>query len=147
MTPNQLLRRAEMYVGRTCLPGRFDCVHLAVLVQEEVFGRKVGRLTRERHPVSPVAQHLLIEACRDTLADQVEEPDTGDVVLFKHAAHVRGTDLVDVWHVGTLFLDGLGQPWVLHTHDGCRSAVLEPQYSCKARGLRLDGYYRWKVAA
>lgn len=149
MTPNQLLRRAEMYVGRTCLPGRFDCVHLALLVQEEVFGRTLPAVpgVRKRHPVDPVAQHDLIESARDSLADPVDRPETGDAVLFKHAVQVRGTYLVEVWHVATLFIDGVDEHWVLHTHDGCGSVVLERLAACRARGLRLDGFYRWKVAA
>lgn len=148
MRPSELLRRAEMYVGRTCLPGRFDCVHLAVLVQEEVFGRTLPAVpgVGKRHPVDPVAQHDLIESACDSLADAVDRPETGDAVLFKHAVQVRGTYLVDVWHVGTLFIDGCGQHWVLHTHAGSGSVVLEGLAACKARGLRLEGFYRWKVA-
>lgn len=144
---NALLRQAERYVGMPYRPGHFDCVHLAALVQEQVFGRTVADWLPRRHPVSPAAQHQLVERTREGLADLVSQPETGAAVLFKHAVHARGTDLVDVWHVGTLFLDGCGQAWVLHTHAGAGSVVLEGLASCKARGLRLDGFYRWKVAA
>ncbi len=137
--------QAQRYVGMPYRPGRFDCVHLAALVQEEVFGRTVADWLPGRHPVSPGAQHQLVESTREALADLVGQPETGDAVLFKHAVHVRGTDLVDVWHVGTLFIDGCGQHWVLHTHAGCGSVVLEGLAACKARGLRLEGFYRWKV--
>ncbi|MDP3613731.1 MAG: hypothetical protein Q8R98_17975, partial [Rubrivivax sp.] len=145
-TPNQLLRQAERYVGLPYQPARFTCAHLAVQVQKELFNREVGADLPRRHPVSPNAQHQLIETARAELAELVAEPETGDAVLFKHAVHVQGTGLVDLWHVGTLFLDGLGQAWVLHTHAGAGSVVLELLASCKARGLRLDGFYRWKVA-
>ena len=143
----QLMCQAQRYVGMPCKPGRFDCVHLAALVQEEVFGRKLADWLRQRHPVSPTAQRLILERTREALADLAALPETGDAVLFKHAVQVRRTDLVDVWHVGTLFIDGVGQHWVLHTHAGAGSTVLEPLQACRTRGLRLDGFYRWRAAA
>jgi hypothetical protein len=139
------LREAERLVGMAYEPGRFDCAHFAVLVQDELFGRTVADWLAARHPVRPQRQGELLLRCRDGLADRVEPEavETGDVVLFTHWV---GRMQMQQWHIGTLFVEG-GERWVLHTSEGLGSSVLERLADCRSRGLQLDGFYRWKVQA
>lgn len=145
--PN-LLRRAEAMVGLRYVPGRFDCAHLAVAVQQQVFGRDVAALklaVGRRNPAQRPAQAAKLQAARDALARRVpvNEARSGDLVLFVDPA-AEGEAVQ--WHVGTLIRE-LSEQWVLHTHAGLGSSVLERLPDCCRRGLRLEGFYRLRSSA
>ncbi|MCW5581377.1 MAG: hypothetical protein KIS72_08555, partial [Luteimonas sp.] len=76
---------------------------------------------------------------REQLCDPVARPAAGDAVLFIQR-ETRGTE----WHIGTVLFGDDGLPWVLHTHGGLAASVLEPLAACRMRGLRIEGFYRWR---
>ncbi len=143
------LRQAEALVGLNYDARHFDCAHLAVLAQAKLFGRVVAAQLPKSHPVRPLLQHRLLSELRDELATRIDAPEmpvSGDVVLFKEWLPVAHGSCLESWHIGTLLLE-YGERWVLHTHAGVGRSVLERLTGCAARGLRPEGFYRWKVVA
>ena len=133
------LRDAEALVGLRYVPGRFDCMHLAVLAQHQLFGHTV-RWADQRHPVRDSDQVLLLdmsraEVCRRLAVD--EALASGHAVLFTVADGAAPR-----YHIGTLIL-GLGERWVLHTSQALGSSVLQRLSDCAAAGLRVEGFYAW----
>ena len=138
MTAPVTLRQAETLVGITYVDGEFDCMHLALLAQRQLFGRDVAWPTRP-HPRGRRIQAALIARHCDALAAAIERPDTGDAVLFTEPDAKGGRR----YHIGTLFLDR-GELWVLHTNALVGSSLLQRIGDCLRSGLRLEGYYRWR---
>ncbi len=129
-------------VGLPYQPGRFTCAHLAVLAQARLFGRQVATQLPSRHPVGVQAEREVLLRWRDELAEPVlppAEPADGDVALF-----VQGWEQDEGWHIGTLLLGAYGEQWVLHTHAGAGHSVVERLADLRRRGLRLEGWYRWR---
>lgn len=127
-------------VGLPFEPGAFDCVHLAVEVQRRLFGRHVQWPWGLRHPRGRMTQVARINAYRDRVADPVERPETGDLVLMLQP--VAGGK--SQYHLGTTFVH-LGQIWVLHVHEG-GSSVLQLEEDLYRDGTWREGYYRWRLA-
>lgn len=133
------LRAAESLVGLPYVARSFDCMHLAVLAQQQLFGRTV-RWAGGVHPARPAHQVALL---RDAIGDVArpladgEQPEGGDAVLWL-AGGGRGTH----FHIGTLLLHA-GEQWVLHTSEELGASVLQRLAECPLAGLRLEGIYRW----
>ena len=141
--PLVTLRQAEVLVGLAYVPGRFDCMHLALLAQRQLFGRDVP-WPRQAHPQGRRHQAAMIQAhCAELarpLADW-EQAETGDGVLWTVDAGAAGRG----FHIGTLFVQG-GERWVLHTSIELDMSVLQRLSDCASHGLRLEGFYRWITA-
>ncbi|MGI9218600.1 MAG: hypothetical protein ACR2JA_16570 [Hydrogenophaga sp.] len=133
------LRAAEALVGLPYVARSFDCMHLAVLAQQQLFGRTV-RWAGGLHPARPTYQVALV---RDAIGDVArplaagEQPEAGDAVLWL-AGGGRSTH----FHIGTLLLHA-GEQWVLHTSEALGTSVLQRLAECPLTGLRLEGIYRW----
>lgn len=134
------LRQAETLVGLVYVPGSFDCMHLAVLAQRQLFGRAVA-WPAQHHPLGRRHQAAMIQRHCAVLARPLgadEQPATGDGVLWTAAAGPAGRG----FHIGTLFVQG-GERWVLHTSEELGESVLQRLADCAAHGLRLEGFYKW----
>lgn len=141
VVPAPTLHQAEALVGLPYVPGHFDCGHLAVLVQERLFGRAVDLPLPGPRPSSPVGQARALARCREALCNPLADAlraQTGDVVLFIEEAPGGGVQ----WHIGTVFKTP-AELWVLHIRDG-GSSVLQRLADCLRHGLMLEGFYRWK---
>lgn len=139
--PAVTLRQAEALVGLEHVPGRFDCMHLAVLAQQVLFSRVVPWPQKPhprggRHQAVLIARHCA-DLARPLAAD--DTPSTGDAVLWTND-NERGT--ARDFHIGTLFVQG-GERWVLHSSQSLGSSVLQRLAECPAQGLRFEGFYRW----
>lgn len=137
-----LMREAEQLVGMDYVDGRFDCAHYAVLVQQRLWGRTVHLpLGGARHPRGARSQVAAINRHRDELAERVVgEPQSGDAILFQEDDE-DGRDWH--WHIGTLLVRWTGERWVLHL-PAYGTSVLQRVSDCQRRGLRVEGYYRWR---
>lgn len=141
-TPAVTLRRAEALVGLPYVEGSFDCMHLAVLAQRELFGRVVAWPDARRHPAGRRTMAAAIARHRETVADPVARPAAGDAVLFLQRVHGEVQ-----WHVGTLLTDAAGCLWVLHASAAAGASLLETLADCVAAGFAVEGFYRWRLAA
>lgn len=144
LAPKSPLLASHGLVGVPYVPGRFTCAHLAVLAQQQLFGRQVAGQLPQRHPIGTAAEREFLLRWRDELAVPVEppeQPEDGDVALF-----VQGWDHDEGWHIGTLLLGAHGEQWVLHTHAGAGHSVVERLSTMRRRGLRLERFYRWRLA-
>jgi len=126
------IRDVERYIGRRYDADSFDCADLAVLIQDELFGRHVqlpgGRGRRQ----APTAT---LERYRADLATEIsrDEIEPGDVLLMKG----------EVLHIGTLFF--VGGCWrVLHNSYRLGGVWLHKLSELSSYGLRVEGFYRWK---
>ena len=130
------LRDAErLFVGLPYVRETFDCMHLAVMVQADLFGRIV-RWRQQRHPANAAERDRLIRQHAAALARRVDEPRTGDAALMWPAGmHDEGL------HIGTVFVER-GERWVLHTSGGT-GAVLQRLVDAQCLGLVVEGFYRW----
>ena len=89
--------KAQGYVGIDYEPDFYDCAHLFIQVQREVFGRDIDVPTRfASHRQGRAGQAAQIKEARDSLATRVEGPEHGCAVLLVGAG--------DVWHIGTVFM-------------------------------------------
>lgn len=142
-----LLRRAEALVGLPVVPGEFDCAHLALRAQRELFGRELAWPLPGRHPQGRRGQAAAFARWRPALArkvdTEIDTPASGDAVLFEQPREGGSAE----WHIGTLIVDDTGERWVLHTRAGVERSVLERLADCRARALRVEGIYRWTAAA
>ena len=133
-----LLAKAEKYVGMPYLEGEFDCADLAVLVQWELFGRRVALPARRRRPLGAMGQAREIHALQADLADRIDAPVTGCGVLM-----YEPVDNSQRWHIGTAFVAG-NDVWLLHNSFGMACACLQRMADLQRFGARLDGYYAWR---
>lgn len=133
------LRDAEPFVGLPYVPGSFDCMHLALEVQAKLFGRYIRDPLGAHHPCGTRAQERALHLHRETLAELVAQPQTGDAVLFVEPQ--AGGQLG--YHIGTVFMDHTQRCWVLHTRFP-HSSLLQPLSVCQNLGLQVEGFYRWK---
>ena len=146
MDASTLFNRAQAYVGMPYVPDDFVCADLAVQVQRELFGRVVAMPVHGQLPASVArAGSGAIKRLRDTLADPVEQPATGDAAMLWTPEGTE-TRMLQRWHVGTVIMHG-GEIWVLHNSAATMGAALQRLADLKRQGLRLDGFYRWKDAA
>lgn len=141
MDMDEMLRRAQAYVGLPYLDGEFDCADLAVKVQWELWGRLVTLPLHRRRPQGARGQAAQIRALRDELADRIETPVTGCGVLLL-TADDEGAEL---WHIGTVF-ESAGETWVLHNSHVLGSAHLHRLADMRRRGMRVEGFYQWREA-
>lgn len=125
----------QRYVGMPYQCGVFDCAHLAVLVQAQVFGRAVQL---PAHPQGSASQRAAILRHRSTLASLVAVPFTGAAVLFTEVRD-KGDEQ---WHIGTVAIM-LGQVWVLHNSAMHASVRFDLLADLQAWGLKHEGFYAW----
>ena len=130
---------AQSYVGREYVPGHYDCAHLAIDVQREVFGRQIALpACMAEHRLGRAGQAAQIRAASAELATRVQEPVHGGAVLI--------TTPVDTglqWHIGTVFVRD-AEVWVLHNSHTMGSACLSRLRDFAWRGQRIEGFYAWK---
>jgi hypothetical protein len=129
------------YVGLKYVPGEFDCGALAERVQREVFGRAV-RLPSERPYLAAEtpadkfeARAAQIQAEIDNFVTPAETPSEGDAALIWARGYLQ--------HIGVCcFIQG--ELWILHAASSKMHTVLQRASVLEARGLRIEGYYKWK---
>lgn len=130
---------AQSYVGLPYVDGEFDCAHLYLKVQREVFGRELVLPTHhEMHRKGHMSQGAQIRAARDELAVQIKEPTHGCAVLM-----VGPSEVGELWHIGTV-LDHNGHWWVLHNSRPMGGVALNNLRDFAWRGQRIEGFYEWK---
>ncbi|MRT31177.1 hypothetical protein [Herbaspirillum sp. CAH-3] len=125
------LRELNRYVGRRYDPASFDCADLAVLLQRDLFGKKIVMPTHRARRLAPAAA---IERYRAELGRPIErhEIQDGDVVLI----------CSDFIHIGTLF--HVNGAWcVLHNSRSLGGVWLHRLSDLPALNLFIEGYYRW----
>lgn len=137
---NELFTRAQTYVGTLYRVGEFDCADLAAQVQRELFGRVIALPAQRKRPAGARGQAREIARLQADLADRIDLPVDGCGALF----HEPDGDS-QLWHIGTMFAHA-GDWWVLHNSHKLQSAALHRLSDVKRFGLRLDGFYAWRVA-
>ncbi len=136
MDEQQQWLSAQAYVGREYIAGQYDCAHLAIDVQRELFGRHISLAAP--HRLGRAGQVAQIRALRDELAIRIDKPQHGCGVLVTTALE-RGPQ----WHIGTVLIHH-GDPWVLHNSAHLGSAALHRLADFARRGQAIEGFYRWK---
>ncbi len=131
---------AQSYVGVEYVPGVYDCAHLFLDVQRQVFGRELA-IPAELgvHSLGRAGQARQIALARDALADRIQEPVHGCGVLITTPADNGQL----CWHIGTVFVYR-GDVWVLHNSHAMGSASLNRLRDFAWRGQRIEGFYTWK---
>lgn len=115
-----------------------DCADLAMLVQRELFGRRVTLPGKRPRMLGDDAQTHAIHAYTQQLADPVAEPQTGDAVLMREIGAERAG------HIGTYFFIN-HTPYVLHTAAWMQAgSALHRRQDLSGYGLTVEGYHRWK---
>lgn len=128
----------DRYCGLPYCVRSFDCADLVMLVQRELFGREVLLTgSRRPRPVRTVDQIEELQRRTSALAERVEQPQDGDLVLMLDTGQTRPG------HAGTYFFIA-HEPWVLHTTHAIGSSVLHRLRDLPSFGLRVEGFYRWK---
>lgn len=127
-------RDAERFIDLPYSEQDFDCGHLTVLVQKELFGRDLDLPLR--HPRGRRGQAVMIGRISQTLVDSVDQPETGDIALYTQPCEDGG----EQYHLGTVFVL-CGERWLLHVQFGQRS-VLQREREATRLGLHLQGYFR-----
>lgn len=131
---------AQSYVGIDYVPGQYDCAHLFLDVQRQVFGRTVTLpQSAQTHAQGRAHQAAQISAARDALAQRIQEPVHGCGVLIT-SPNEAGQLL---WHIGTVFVYR-GDVWVLHNSAVMGNASLNRLRDFAWRGQRIEGFYSWK---
>lgn len=114
-----------------------DCADLAMLVQREVFGRDVAFAGKRPRPLTAADQDAAIASYTAQLADPVDAPRDGDIVLMREGGKTMAG------HVGTFFFLNYA-PYVLHTAAWMQGgSSLHRLQDIGGFGLTVMGYYRW----
>ena len=103
-------------------------------VAAERFGRQVI-LPQHAAGLRAGARQIDEIAGAGTLAERIEQPADGDVVLMR----CRGT----LSHVG-VYCRIDGAPWILHAMRNAGAVVRHRLRDLPAQGLAVEGFYRWK---
>ena len=131
---------AQSYVGVEYVPGQYDCGHLFLDVQRQVFGRTVTLpQSVQTHALGRAHQAAQISAARDALAQRIQNPVHGCAVLIT-SPNEQGQLL---WHIGTVFVYR-GEVWVLHNSAAMGNAWLNRLRDFASRGQSIEGFYTWK---
>ncbi len=131
---------AQSYVGVEYVPGVYDCGHLFLDVQRQVFGRALSLPDKlGTHSQGRAGQARQIAAVRVELATRIQNPMHGCAVLL--TTPVDGDQLA--WHIGTVFVYQ-GETWVLHNSHAMGSASLNRLRDFAWRGQRIEGFYTCK---
>ena len=93
MDAQQQWLAAQGYVGREYVPGQYDCAHLAIDVQREVFGRHIS--LPAPHRLGRAGQVAQIRALRDELAGRAAEVQAAIDSLMRLDDLDRGRALID----------------------------------------------------
>lgn len=132
-------KQAQTYVGLPYIDGQFDCAHLCLKVQAEVFGRDVPLPAHlVDHAQGRMGQGAQIRAARDELATPIDKPVHGCAVLM-----VGPSEFGELWHIGVVF-DHNGHWWVLHNSRPMGGVALNSLRDFAWRGQRIEGFYQWK---
>jgi hypothetical protein len=132
--------KAQSYVGVEYVPGVYDCGHLFLDVQRQVFGRKLALPEGfGPHSQGRAGQARQIANVRDELATRIQDPVHGCAVLLTTPTDNGAL----VWHIGTVFIYR-GEVWVLHNSHAMGSASLNRLRDFAWRGQRIEGFYTWK---
>jgi hypothetical protein len=129
------------YVGLEYVPGAFDCGTLVETVQREVFGRNVSLPSErpytaaETAPDKFEARAAQIQAEVSNFVTPTATPAEGDVVLMWAKGYLQ--------HIGVCCVVQ-GELWVLHAASKTMRTVLQRASMLEGRGLRIEGYYKWK---
>jgi hypothetical protein len=114
-----------------------DCADLALLVQRELFGRDVMLAGKRPRPLTSTEQDAAIADYCGQLAEPVESPCDGDIVLMREIGQSMAG------HIGTYFFLSHA-PHVLHTAAWMQGgSSLHRLQDIKSYGLTVTGYYRW----
>lgn len=132
-------RDLDRFVGLPYCPRRMDCADLVLLVQAELFGRAALLPGRPR-PLRPDDQAVQLRAQTEQLAQRVDQPADGDLVLMIDAGQDRPG------HAGTFFFLA-HEPWVLHTSETLGGSCLHRLADLPSMGLRVESYYRFTGAS
>lgn len=126
---------SDGYVGLPYIADTFDCVHLVVRVQNEVFGKQITiPVQREEHVFKLSKQ---IEEHMETFYEEVPKEDAqdGDLVLMKCAGRLN--------HTGVYTVVG-GVPYVLHNLRNLGSVAMHRLRDIEKYGIVFDSVYRVK---
>lgn len=127
--------RAQAYVGMAYEPDVFDCAHLFMQVQRELFGRDMAVPTQyTQHRQGRAGQAAQIKAAKEDLATRITSPEHGCAVLLVSSG--------DVWHIGVVLLHHC-EAWVLHNSRVMGGVALNRLRDFAWRGQRIEGYYLW----
>jgi hypothetical protein len=123
----------DSFVGRTYIPEEYDCVHLVVEVQKEIYGKAIEiPVEREANVIKlcrQIDQHL------ETFYEQVDVPEDGDMVLMKCKGRLN--------HTGVYVLID-GTPYVLHNLRSIMSVAMHRLRDLEKYAVIVDSYYRVK---
>ena len=130
---------AQSLVGRPYVVGEFDCAHLYLQVQKDIFGRDLALPTQHlAHSKGRMGQGAQIRAARNELARPIDTAEHGCAVLM-----VSPTEKGQLWHIGTAFNKG-GEWWVLHNSGAMGGVCFTRLRDFAWRGQRIEGFYEWK---
>lgn len=126
----------EEYIGREYIVDEYDCVHLLVDVQQNVFGHEFSiPVERERHLINKSAQ---IQFHLDEYTTPIEEADIsdGDMLLMKCKGVLNHTGIVAIHN---------DVPYVLHNLRNIKSVAMHKIRELENYGMVVDGYYRFRT--
>ena len=126
---------AEKYVGRSYLPGEYECPHLVEEVLAGEFGIAVSLPKVDWRKMPPEE----LEAMCESFARRTETPVEGAGVLMR----IKGRKGDIGSHVG-LYSAVTSEVWVLHSLRRV-GAIFVPAAQLSIYGLELVGFYEWKT--
>jgi len=128
-----MLERIEALVGMPYDARRMDCADLAMLVQQQVFGRQVLLPGRRPRPLQTGAQAEAVHTYAQQLATPVDVPQDGDAVLMREVGAERAG------HIGTYFFLNY-TPHVLHVAAWMQGgSTLHKLQDLSGLGLTVEG--------
>lgn len=125
---------SAQYIGQPYIEGENDCASFAVKVQREVFGRTI--LLPQDRAANVIGWSKQINEHKNECATPTNEPVEGDAVLMIGKGRTN--------HIG-VYIDLCGVPYVVHAMQNAKQVCLHRIHALENAGLKLEGFYKWKI--
>lgn len=125
----------DKYIGIPYDYKNMDCAAFVAKVLQEAHGKELVAPTNSR--TSYRSRNEAVAASRGVLAERLEKPEEGCIVLMYEA----GQDVH--WHLGLYYLVDY-YPQVLHSSARIGSSSLDKLSDLKSYGLEVEGFYKCK---
>lgn len=125
----------EDYIGREYIVGEYDCAHLVVDIQQNVFGNDFEVMVERDRSLRIQSEQIHQNLDKYVYPIDASEAADGDMLLMKCKGVLNHTGIVATNN---------NVKYVIHNLRNIRSVAMHKIRELPRYGLEIEGYYRFK---